>query len=1059
MYKTNMQRCPYIHEMKERLLGEQPPVEQIQPAKKPVTPPSSKMDQQQLLLPQQQPVGTVVKLNPDGYGSHTSPTHLRPDRTPLMPKQPEDDFHVYHTKAYPKNAKTSLFIIMSFVYAKLLVVVCIAYVFSDVVTHNIPLYYYEGFFTYLYGMSILFLLYVFCFLLQESSCCAGNEKEIKVKQPPKQKAKEKEKERKQEEEKKKKEEKEQKKKEEKEKKKEKDKKSKKQDKQKASSSKTKPDGSRDPDFNISFSFEDIKREKFPRKMRDMVQAEAEITTNGTNGRAFVQKSTTYRRNSEGVVDAEDVVPVPVIEITEKARQKGASHDQLRHNSSQGPQPPEGAGAPPPPAPPPSAPAAHVNNVDVEGGAAVVPERNPAQQPKVKCKRKTTQNDHSHGSFFLRIGAIAFGLGTMIYNGLEFGVFFEIPFNSPCYMILRGVNPVLQMIFTFMQMYFIFMNSRLNIHRFKVVARFGLMHVVATNLCVWIRTLVLEYIKEITIYHRDLLNGTSVSPTNTAPFAESIKQHTLRNANTILGTHLAKPDVLPSTTTTSTTTTTTATSLLAATIAATPYNVKKFVTTTARSVYPYFNNIITTTTTLPTTTTRKVFTTAKTIPTTMYRTIQTTAAPFINHPTTTAPTRAPTTFAPPTMSTLRTTAAHSWQVFTTQRPLTPTTPRSLSSSTYATFKDFFDLRSFNNIVANEIANVVDEPEVVDNFAANSSEMLEDIQPEALINYNYFMRNISYENDSCGRINIMGTIVQDSAPYLFPFIIEYSLIGAAVIYCMWKHIGRNPRYVTQEDLEHRLEIMLSRRAVAMAQAQQGRVDCVGASKGLFFGLLMLVASLICLILFFVLIHHKELGLLAIYLADVSHCVLMVLSIVAIIIGFIRMRAVKTTHVNCRVQGLKFRTEEQSDLNDILLRVSAFGLFTYAVFSVIAGHFKAFSVEPNMLVMVTGILSVVQVVLQLLFIADVSRRRVHLPEHDRTKPGRQVVTFLLICNITMWIIYTFETQKVEANPVQKRFYGFLTWAIVQRVTLPLCIFHRFHSAVTLAEIWKTSYKARLE
>lgn len=42
---------------------------------------------------------------------------------------------------------------------------------------------------------------------------------------------------------------------------------------------------------------------------------------------------------------------------------------------------------------------------------------------------------------------------------------------------------------------------------------------------------------------------------------------------------------------------------------------------------------------------------------------------------------------------------------------------------------------------------------------------------------------------------------------------------------------------------------------------------------------------------------------------------------------------------------------------------------------------------------------------------------------------------------------------------FYGFLAWAIVQRVTLPMCIFHRFHSAVTLAEIWKTSYKARLE
>lgn len=46
-----------------------------------------------------------------------------------------------------------------------------------------------------------------------------------------------------------------------------------------------------------------------------------------------------------------------------------------------------------------------------------------------------------------------------------------------------------------------------------------------------------------------------------------------------------------------------------------------------------------------------------------------------------------------------------------------------------------------------------------------------------------------------------------------------------------------------------------------------------------------------------------------------------------------------------------------------------------------------------------------------------------------------------------------------VQKDFYGFITWALIQRVTLPLCIFHRFHSAVTLAEVWKTTYKARLE
>lgn len=91
---------------------------------------------------------------------------------------------------------------------------------------------------------------------------------------------------------------------------------------------------------------------------------------------------------------------------------------------------------------------------------------------------------------------------------------------------------------------------------------------------------------------------------------------------------------------------------------------------------------------------------------------------------------------------------------------------------------------------------------------------------------------------------------------------------------------------EDLERRLEAVLSRRAAALAAAQRGnRVDCAGASKGLFCGLLLLVASLICLILFFVLIRHQELKRLSIYLADVSHCALMVLSILAILIGFIR------------------------------------------------------------------------------------------------------------------------------------------------------------------------------
>lgn len=65
--------------------------------------------------------------------------------------------------------------------------------------------------------------------------------------------------------------------------------------------------------------------------------------------------------------------------------------------------------------------------------------------------------------------------------------------------------------------------QLNIHRFKVIARFGLMHVVATNICVWVRTLVLEYLKEITnYYNKKAWNVTA--PTEIAPFAGNNESH-------------------------------------------------------------------------------------------------------------------------------------------------------------------------------------------------------------------------------------------------------------------------------------------------------------------------------------------------------------------------------------------------------------------------------------------------------------------------------------------------------------------------------------------------------
>lgn len=95
----------------------------------------------------------------------------------------------------------------------------------------------------------------------------------------------------------------------------------------------------------------------------------------------------------------------------------------------------------------------------------------------------------------------------------------------------------------------------------------------------------------------------------------------------------------------------------------------------------------------------------------------------------------------------------------------------------------------------------------------------------------------------------------------------------------------------------------------------------------------------------------------------------------------------------------------------------MFAYATFNIVAGGLSVHSDLKNLLILATGGITIIQVMLQLLFITDAQRRRIHSNGHDSSKPGRQVVTFLLICNITMWIIYTFEVQKVKDSPIQVR------------------------------------------
>lgn len=143
---------------------------------------------------------------------------------------------------------------------------------------------------------------------------------------------------------------------------------------------------------------------------------------------------------------------------------------------------------------------------------------------VACATSYHNVFQSHGSLTIRLGAVIFGLGTLTYFVLETIAFLEIRIDSPCHYPPLGANVILAMVMVILQTYLIFVYPRLNLRimpfidrsswmhfilqttvhtktepiplQYCTSYRFGTMHLVATNIVLWIRTLVKESLHEI-----------------------------------------------------------------------------------------------------------------------------------------------------------------------------------------------------------------------------------------------------------------------------------------------------------------------------------------------------------------------------------------------------------------------------------------------------------------------------------------------------------------------------------------------------------------------------------
>ena len=298
-----------------------------------------------------------------------------------------------------------------------------------------------------------------------------------------------------------------------------------------------------------------------------------------------------------------------------------------------------------------------------------------------------------------------------------------------------------------------------------------------------------------------------------------------------------------------------------------------------------------------------------------------------------------------------------------------------------------------------------------------------------------RGVWLYNQTLGVCHTERTLADQAAPYLYPCSIQFCLIVVAVFLNIYSNVGlpTQPRLPTSK-----------------SSKLMGGI-CHKSNTGLFFGLITLVLT--CISACFFLLYDKSgnplTNKVTTLLYHGVHALVTVLVFMAIIFGF------------CRMHKLDKEENRATIMDKCLLFVSLGGHLLLFIFILIPtlmiSNFKDTRGILSTAQAALYLLSFMQVLVQVIFIEDGLRRSTTSRRQLKTKPGRSVVTFILLCNLALWIVNTFQLKEMHSSISLRLFYGDLAWQLIMHLCFPLTVFFRFYSSVMLADIWLKAYKRK--
>jgi hypothetical protein len=209
------------------------------------------------------------------------------------------------------------------------------------------------------------------------------------------------------------------------------------------------------------------------------------------------------------------------------------------------------------------------------------------------------------------------------------------------------------------------------------------------------------------------------------------------------------------------------------------------------------------------------------------------------------------------------------------------------------------------------------------------------------------------------------------YLYPCLIEYSLISLTVFFIMWRNVGKT---------ENRSYLRFGDRHVFT-------INCARASRGLLIGGIIFLLTIITLIPSYL---FEE------YAASITHITRLVLLSVSLLT--VCLSYFYTTK-------LFYDEHAHVDIFDqALILITTVGDFAYSFFVLFACIVltNSNSQLPVGVEISVGFLAIFQTFLQSGYIMDTLKRRTTTREENRSKPGRETITALLLFNLGKYFLY---------------------------------------------------------